>query len=249
MVINVKRCYFHCVQPLINYKLRKSHIDEVIARLDFMLGYGYLVPGRELCVILPEEYQEGNDSSFFNEDSVYLAQHRLTELESIGGSYINGEFSAYSHHIESNVALVFDEHVTEYKKIENRAHSLSEEVCIQQRISLKELIALVLPYKTPLDDMITFINWIEDDLYQLDRELFKSVIRRYKTKVENILNDPMKAVSESYENIKKFQDCLVNHQVELPCIRHSGVMFDQKEDYQFVKENENKIVQYIKKID
>ena len=208
MTINVRRCYFHSIQPLINYKLRKDQLDEIIARLDFMLDYGYLVPGCELYDILPEEYKENAD--VFGDDSVYLAQHIQTELGSIGGSYTNGEFSAYAHHIVSTPSLVFDEHVTDHKKIEVRSHSLSEEVCIQGRISLKELVALALPYKTPLDDITTFITWLEDDFFRLDNDLFVSVIRDYKEKVEYILNNPEQAVTKSYENINRFQDCLID---------------------------------------
>lgn len=248
MAINVKRCYFHSIQPLISYESNKTYLEEIIDRLNLMLEIGYLVPKKELYDILPQKYR--GPAILYQGDSVFLAQHILTELNPIGGSYQNGEFSAYLEHISGSPALVFGEDVTKNKKIENRNHPLSEEVCIQDRISLKELIAISLPYETPLNEIKEIFSWFEEEkekekYYPTD---FLVTIRdEYQKKLEKILKEANQMIEEKYEIVKMFQDCLEKHKMEIPCIRDDGTIFNKEEEYQFMKENKEKILKLSKK--
>ncbi len=249
MVINVKRCYFHSIQPLINYNARKEYLEEQLARLNFMLDYGYLVPGREINDILPEEYQEKTALALCGHDSVYLAQHPQTELPSVGGSYFNGEFSAYFEHISGYPSLVFNEFVIENKQIEFRGHSLSEEVCIQDRISLEELIALALPYPTPLSKISNFISSYEEAEEFGFYDFLVSFLKEDVQETMRIITSPRNSIEESYKIIKKFEDCLKVHQKEIPCIHQDGSKFNKQEELEYVRENSEKVLRMIKVLD
>lgn len=248
MLIDVKRCYFHSIQPLINFKNRKEIIEEIIDRLNLMLDYGYLVPGCELNDILPTEYQIPANASFCNDDSVYLAQHILTKLAPIGGSYFNGEFSAYLEHISASPSLVFSEFVTDNKKIEKRSHALSEEVCIQQRIPLNELIALALPYQTPLERLSYFISLYEEDdfFYSIMEDFLPSSRKELTPIVKNILNNPELEIEKQYAIIQKFKDCLISHNYNIPLIRYDGSEFIKEKEYVFIENNKEKILKLIR---
>ncbi len=252
MDINVKRCYFHSIQPLGNYKVKRELIDMQIARLDVMLDFGYLVPGYELNDILPDEYQEELYRPIFKmhgNDSVYLAQHIQTELKSVGGSTFNGEFSAYFEHIEHSPSLVFDEHIVDNKKIENRNHSLSEEVCIQERVPLKDIIAISLPYHTPASTIATFIFCCEigskynNELFDFFHPQPEEVIE-----VEKILENPEEEIEKPFSFIQKFRDCLERHQCSIPCIDLHGNILNEEKELSYIKQNTEKVLSLIKKI-
>ena len=247
MTINVKRCYFHSIQPLVNYKVRQDRIKEIIARLDFMLEYGYLVPGCELQEILPEEYKENAMLPICGDDSVYLALHPRTELNLLGGSYLNGEFSAYFHHISGSSALVFDEHVTDNKRIKDRTHSLSEEVCIQDRVSLDNLVAVALPFYTPLSITKNFISYYDESNFAYTFDVEKSIMRDYVSKSKKIVENPKQEIERGYEIVNEFESCLEKYNRDIPCIRHDGTILDKNEEYKYIAENKKKVLTLIKK--
>lgn len=253
MDINVKRCYFHSIQPLGNYKVKRELIDMQIARLDVMLNFGYLVPGYELNDILPEEYQE---KLYFpipkmdGNDSVYLAQHIQTELKSVGGSTFNGEFSAYFEHIEHSPSLVFDEHIVDNKKIEKRSHSLSEEVCIQERVPLKDIIAISLPYHTPASTIATFLFWneVKSRYFENENEFFSSLEKEEAIEAENVLKNPEEKIEKTFSLVQKFRDCLERHQCSIPCIDLHGNILSEEKELSYINQNTEKALNLIKKI-
>lgn len=242
MNINVKRCYFHSIQPLIRED-KKEDIDEQIDRLNCMLDYGYIVPECELYDVFKEEYKNLPNNG---DDSVYLAQHILTELNSVGGSFFNGEFSAYFEHIRYSPSLVFDEHIIDGKRIDNHYHFLSEEVCIQERIPLKDVIAIALPYRTPLERINSFINHCEEEDQLSIEECFSiSVRRELAEEVMSILNEKEVEIDKQYERVQKFEKCLEKHQLSIPCIRYDGSFFNKEEEYDFIKKNKAKVLRLI----
>lgn len=256
MKINVNRCYFHGIQPLINYKIKKTLcdyskeelLDAIITRLDMMLDYGYLVPGNELESILPDEYKENAPISICGDDSVYLAQTLQTELPSVGGSYFDGEFSAYFHHIEYSPSLVFSEHVIENKKIEERYHSLSEEICIQDRIPLTEdLIAIQLPYETPLSKIQDFLFYSEQERLSLS-DVFISISKSMTEDIRTNL-DKQENIEKAYEDIQKFYNCLKKHHLDIPCINRNGNVFNKDKEYEYIEKNKEKILKLVKKVE
>lgn len=253
MDINVKRCHFHSIQPLESYKVKRGFIDMQIARLDVMLDFGYLVPKYELNDILPEEYKEKlyfPIPKVYGNDSVYLAQHIQTELKSVGGSTFNGEFSAYSYHIQGTPSLVFDEHIVDNKKIEKRNHSLSEEVCIQERIPLKDLIAISLPYPTPANTVASFLFWNERrNIYFIEEdELFSSLQKEEAIEVEKILENPEEKIKKAFAPIQKFRDCLEKHQTNIPCIDLDGDILNEDKELSYIEQNTERAFSLIKKI-
>lgn len=253
MKINIDRCYFHSIQPLINYKLKRCLIDHnkeewldaIVARLDFMLDCGYLVPGNELRDILPEEYKDNAMLPRFGDDSVYLAQTHQTELPSVGGSYFDGEFSAYSWHISNAHALVLSENVTKDKRIEMRNHSLSEEVCIQEKVSLKDLVAIQLPYDTPLSNVKHFISHCEEDLFAFDK-LFIPITHNLASKAKKSIEDS-NSIEKVYSKIQKFYDCLERHQKDIPCMHQDGSIYNKQQEYDYLEANREKALTLIKK--
>lgn len=250
MDINVKRCYFHSIQPLGNYKVKRDFTDMQIARLDVMLNFGYLVPRYELNDILPEEYKEElylPVPKVYGNDSVYLAQHIQTELKSVGGSTFNGEFSAYSHHIQNSPSLVFDEHIVDNKKIEKRNHSLSEEVCVQERIPLKDLIAISLPYTTPASTIATFLfcNEIRNSYFENDIEFLCSIQKEEAIEVMKILENPEAAIKPCFNIIQKFRDCLKSHRFDIPCIDLDGNTLNEDKEITYIKKNTEKVLKLI----
>lgn len=254
MKINVDRCYFHSIQPLLNYKLKNKYYGNkknwqkgVLARLDFMLSYGYLVPGKDLRSILPEEYKEEAPHSFYGDDSVYLAQTTQTELPSVGGSYFDGEFSAYCWHISNSHALVFGENVIENKKIEMRNHSLSEEVCIQDKVSLADLVALQLPYETPLSTIKRFITCCEEDFFAFDN-IFLPISQGLASKAKKSIEDT-EAIEKIYAEIQMFEDCLRSHQKAIPCIHQDGSIYNKQEEYEYLEANREKALKLIKEVE
>lgn len=245
MNINIKRCYFHSIQPLYRKGVIKKDVDRRIDRLNCMLDYGYIVPSCELHNVLPDEPKMPSNNRY---DSVYLAQHMLTELGPVGGSFINGEFSAFIEHIRNSPALVFNEYIIDGKKIDERIHFLSEEVCIQEKIPIKDIIAIYLPYSTPLEKINSFINCCkEESFYPLDECFSVSIRDELASEILKLLMDEEVEIEKQYKLVKKFEECLENHQLAVPCIRYDGSNFNKEEEYEFIDKNKAKVLKLIEK--
>lgn len=236
-MINLRRCFFHSIVPIKKenevFNIEENQLD----RLRIMLQNRYLVPGNMLKDIIPEEYGSLYRTSI--SDSVYLAQHRLTELPSYGGSFFGGEFSAYDEHIVANPSWVFDEHIVEGKKINDRAHFLSEEVCVQEPLDLYSAIAIMLPYETPA----TFVSKLL--MYKDCSFVFEAGF--YNEKLEKILRDRKKLIDEIYLKINRYKELLDRFGYEIPCINYLGMELDREKEFLFIEKNEEEARRLVRK--
>lgn len=249
MLINVRRCYFHSIQPFDGCS-SKNNLEGRIERLKCMLEYGYLVPRKELPKVLEQVYGIAPSKFKMVDNSVYLSQHYKSELGSVGGSHIGGEFSAFFGHIVNNPALVFDEHVVENKNIKTCGHSLGEEVCIQDRIPLTEVIALALPYQTPREALIFIDQYFRlktfPPLWDSEREYLIKIAKKAKHVLENFDEE----VEKCYQKVELFASVLENRNLDIPCIRAwEGMLYSKAEEYDYVEKNKEKVLSLIKKIE
>ncbi len=235
MKINLRRCFFHSIVPL----SRKNHLfnleDARMERLKLMLKSGYIYPGNMLKDIFKDEYDTFYDYSC---DSVFLAQHSMTELPSYGGSFFNGEFSAYLEHISSNPAWVFDEEIVKGKRIMDRAHSLSEEVCVQEPIDLHDAIAIMLPYDTPATKIENFLQY--KDFIRFDDDY-------YDNEIKQLLNDKDKMLLSIYKKINRWRKELDNCGYNIPCINRFGTELDLIKEILYISEKEGEVRKLLKK--
>lgn len=237
MSINPKRCFFHSIEPIRKKNVKWNVLEGQLARLDIMLKSGYLFPGNQLKKVIPDTYEEFDRCS--GSDSVYLAQHHNTELPSYGGSFFHGEFSAFLEHIASRPSWVFDEWIVNNKKIEVRSHMLSEEVCIQEPIHLKDAIAIMLPYETPA----TYIRKI-----LLHYELYeKEFLSLNEDKIEYILQNKEICIKESYQKINQYRELLQFHAYDIPLVDEFGELLNEDKELPCIKNGEEAIKILMKK--
>jgi len=239
-MININKSYFHSLTPLYGTsKKNKSTLESTLARLSLILESGYLYPGIKLAKLFKDKYPEYQFTSQYN--CIYLAQSPNTELPSLGNSFRNGEFSAFLEHIQGNPSLVFEEEVTKDKNVKAIDHFLSEEICIQDKISIEEIIAIALPYKTPIDEVSYFIDFFESDNVFID-ELKDKLISR----ILLLLNSKKGKISSSYETISKWQTILDRYNLKVPLIRYNGTVFCRSEELLYLNEHEDKVKEIIK---
>jgi len=241
MKIKIERCYFHSIGRLRHDDIRKDDITERVDRLNFMLDYGYLVPSNELMKIIPDGYKKLN-APLCGDDCIYLAEHPRSPLKSYGNSFHGGEFSAYLEHIIGRPSLVFNEHVVENRKIKDKIHFLSEEVCVQERIPLQEAIAIALPYDTSIRRISHIITDCEENDF-----LFEF----YKEELEQSMKKAMperEKIKEMYDKIEKFRDIIRKHQLEIPCIDYSGIPYDNIEsEFELIQKNNERVAKLVKR--
>lgn len=235
MTINLRRCFFHSIVPIRKKNALLSLEDRQFIRLKLMLDSGYIYPGNMLKDVFTSEYDFLYKS---DSDSVFLAQHSMTELPSYGGSFFNGEFSAYLEHIIGNPSWVFDENIVNGKMICDRAHSLSEEVCVQEPICLCEAIAIMLPYRTPATDIFSFLQYKEFQIFHDDD---------YDDEMKDLLNDVDERLVLVYDKIKRWKDVLADRGYYIPCINHFGRELDIDKEKEYILENEENVRKLLKK--
>ena len=184
--------------------------------------------------------------SFGNDKCVYLAEHIQSELAPVGLSYKNWTFSAFLDVIIFSPSIVFDEHIVENKKISKEMPAQSEEIRIEEKIPLQEMIALALPYETP-------IKYIKDFLLN-DEEEKKSTYFSNETREEQkalaqylskLLKNKREIVEKGYEEVRMFEEVLEKHKKNIPCIRYDGTRYDIKKEYEFIDEKEEKVLKLI----
>lgn len=232
MEINLRRCYFHSIVPLRRKNVVFNFEEGQFDRLKLMLESGHIYPGGELGNILTNEY----DSFYSSSDSVFLAQHINTELPCYGGSFYDGEFSAYLEHIAWNPSWVFSEYVVNGKRIENRSHMLSEEVCIQGSIDLHEAIALMLPYETPAITIGRFLKYYDLNIFDDDKDKLDEVLKKRE--------ELWKVV---YLKINRWKSELLNNGYNIPCINMFGGEYDLDKEREYLLEKEEVVKRLIRK--
>lgn len=235
MAINLRRCFFHSIVPICKRNTFLSLEDKQLIRLKLMIDSGYIYPGNMLKDVIPTEYD-----SFYRSgsDSVFLAQHTMTELPSYGGSFFNGEFSAYLEHIIGNPSWVFGENIVNGKRIYDRPHSLSEEVCVQEPIDLHEAIAIMLPYKTPATDIFSFLQYKEFQIFDDDD---------YDEEMKDILKNVDERLVIAYDKIKRWKDVLTDRGYFIPCINQFGMELDIDKEKEYILEKKENVKKLLKK--
>lgn len=234
MEINLRRCYFHSIVPLRRKNTLFNFEESQFERLRLMLKSGYIYPGNKLGDIITEEF---DDFYGYGNDSVFLAQHVMSELSCYGGSFHNGEFSAYLEHIVANPSWVFSEHIVEGLRIENRNHMLSEEVCVQEPIDLHEAIAIMLPYETPSTKIRRFLQYQEYKMFE----------DTYKDEISYLLSNMDELLKEVYLHIRKWQEELKSAGYDIPCINKFGMELGVDKEKNYILENEESIKKLMKK--
>lgn len=239
MTINMNRCLFHSIAPL-NYNYNKNQPSLTEARgkrLQAFLDTGYLLPGKDI----PESYS----SSEF----VYFALTYKSEIKNANATF-DWDFSAWEHHIVGNPALVFDERILTLGPLGTN-HGLSEEVTIQSKIPIQNMIAITMPTETPLDIIRRY-----QELFQLspvEKEIndilgiYESTKNQLTETIQNILTNPTKAITDSYEEIMYYQSILKNNNIDVPFIRHNGIIYSQEEDLKTIQAEKESIKILMKK--
>lgn len=223
-MIDLDYCYFHAITPLHRNYQYLNYQDALRLRLEYILRTKALVPGNDLCLTLPNSF---SNEYFSSHCSVFLAQSLTTKLPSIGGSYHNGNFSAFSEHIAGKPSLLFHHSVAENLQVHQKRHSLSEEVCIEENVPLTYAIGIALPYATPLSFLIDLENKLQNSFLQ--QYLFFSA-QRYRYELQKIMINPKRAILASYEEVLKYQALLQKYQYNIPCINYQNYFYHYEEE-------------------
>ena len=234
MKINLRRCFFHSIAPIYRKNIVTNVEEGRIDRLKIMLKSGYIFPGKMLDSIMPSDF----DSYSSKGNCVFLAQHSNTELPSYGGSFYNGEFSAFSEHIVGNPAWVFDENIVNDKTILECAHFLSEEICVKEPINLHDAVAVMLPYEAPSTTITRFLMYKEFQIFDDDY---------YDKEVKQILDNRDECLKSVYLKVDRWRSVLTNGGYYIPCINPLGMELDLNKELSFISENEEVVRKLLKK--
>lgn len=221
--------------------------DSLYERLELFLKAGYIYKGAELAEKIPLEYR---NKVFGCDPYVYFALTVDNMLpKNITSQY--GEDSAFTYHIESNLAFMFDDTVIKKFEIINLSSWMCYEVVITSSVPLTMAKALYYPNKNILD-LIKLYKTNTNDEYMLGedsylKEVFEKENEKIKEKLSLVLENPKKYLDGYYNEVEKIKEIINAYDYDIPIVSPGGYVLDKREETKYINDNYDEVKRLIMK--